>query len=290
MHLIRTLLPGLLVSTAAFCQQFEVASIKKAPPYDAMSGKAVNIGVKVDGAQVHISNLTLRDYISAAYKVRLYQIITPESLPNDRYDIDAVLPAGSKREDVPVALQELLKERFQMKSHMETRDLPAYVLTAAKGGFKLQPVELDPAPEGGTAANATDVQVTGGPQGTTANYGRGSYFTLADNKIVAHKLDMLRVVDLLGRFLDLPVVDQTGITGNYDLELQLTQEDYMGIMIHSAVAAGVTLPPEALKFAAGNTPDSLFAALKAVGLNLEKKKAPIQVLVVDSISKTPTEN
>lgn len=247
----------------------------------------MNIGVHIDGAQVHISYLSLKDYIASAFKVKLHQIIGPDWLGTERYNIDATLPAGSTRDDFPAMLQSLLEQRFELKYHRETRDLPAYVLTTvAKGGLKLKPVETD----GAEPPKATEVTASGGASGTTVSYGNGSYFTLADDKVEGRKLTMQLLADLLARFVDLPVVNQTGVDGAYNFTLQMTPEDYRAVLIHSAIAAGVVLPPQALQMVEGNTMDSLFSALQADGLHLEKRKAPIQVLVVDSALKTPAEN
>jgi uncharacterized protein (TIGR03435 family) len=71
--------------------------------------------------------------------------------------------------------------------------------------------------------------------------------------------------------------------------VDLSEDDYRAMLIRSAVAAGVQLPPQALRLM--ETSDgSLFSALKPLGLKLESRKAPIEMLVVDSALKTPTEN
>ena len=101
---------------------------------------------------------------------------------------------------------------------------------------------------------------------------------------------MASFADLLGRFVDKPVVDMTGITGSYDFDLDFTPEDYMAMLIRSAIAAGVTMPPEALRMLSGSSGDSLMNALDRLGLKLENRKAPVEVLVVDRMEKAPTEN
>jgi uncharacterized protein (TIGR03435 family) len=100
---------------------------------------------------------------------------------------------------------------------------------------------------------------------------------------------MTNFVDVLGRFTDRPVVDETSLPGRYDLRVDLTQDDYNAMLIRSAVAAGVQLPPQALQLL-NNADGSLYGALKTLGLKLESKKAPFEVVVVDSVSKTPTAN
>ena len=64
----------------------------------------------------------------------------------------------------------------------------------------------------------------------------------------------------------------------------------MAMMIRSAIAAGVVLPPQAMQLLQGASGDSLFSAVETLGLKLDSRKAPIEVLVIDKMEKTPTEN
>jgi uncharacterized protein (TIGR03435 family) len=84
-------------------------------------------------------------------------------------------------------------------------------------------------------------------------------------------------------------VDLTQLPGRYDLLVELSQDDYNAMLIRSALSAGIQLPPQVLRLL--DTADgSLFGALKPLGLKLEPRKAPIDVLVIDSVAKTPTAN
>ena len=120
--------------------------------------------------------------------------------------------------------------------------------------------------------------------------GRGSHFTFANDRLEAAKLSMTGLADTLARFVDRPVVDMTELKGNYDFTLELSPEDFRNMRIRSAVAAGVSLPPEALRLLDGATDESLFAALQTLGLKLETRKAPLEVLVIDHAEKSPAEN
>jgi uncharacterized protein (TIGR03435 family) len=265
---------------------FEVASIR---PSAAPGADHVDVGVHIDGAQVRCTYLSLTDYISAAYKLKLYQIQGPDWMAGDRFDISATLPAGAKQEEVLDMFKSLLVERFQMKFHWEKKDFPVYALTIAKGGLKATPSAPDTESDGDTNA-PVNVQGSGGRGGVNINLGHGSFFTLADNKFVARKLTMASLADTLARFEDRPVVDMTGATGKFDLDLDFTEEDYRAMLIRSAIAAGVVLPPEALKAMELASGDSLIGALEKVGLKFERRKAPLDVIVIDHISKLPTEN
>jgi uncharacterized protein (TIGR03435 family) len=262
--------------------EFEVSSVKASAPN---ADPTVQVGVHIDGSQVHMARFSMKDFVRAAYRLKFYQVVGPEWMAGERFDIDAKLPDGATRDQVPDMMQAMLKERFQLKSHMEQRELPVYALVALPGGLKMKEVPVDPATEG----KAYQVKAQGGPGGVSLQYGPESTFKFGDNKIEGKALSMANFVDVLGRFVDRPVVDMTSLPGRYDLLVDLSQDDYNAMLIRSAVAAGVQLPPQALRML--DTADgSLFGALKPLGLKLEPKKAPIEVLVVDSVAKTPTEN
>ena len=261
--------------------EFEVASVK--PSKGAVD--QVTVGVHVDGAQVHIADLSLRDYVRIAYRVKLYQVTGPDAL-SGRFNIDAKLPEGASREQVPAMLQSLLASRFEMKVHRETKDFPVYALTASPSGVNLK----ESAPDPDAAPGATNVSAAGSSGGVSLNFGHGSTFSFAAGKLTATKITMANFADTLSRFVDRPVVDRTGLTGSYDLSLEVTPEDYRTMLIQSAVSAGVQLPPPALRLLDGASDDSLYGGLRKLGLLLSPGKAPLEVLVVDHILKSPVEN
>src|SRR5207249_8357929 len=107
--------------------------------------------------------------------------------------------------------------------------------------------------------------------------------------------NMAGIVDLLARQLDRPVLDQTGLKGNYDFTLDYTPEEGQGMMLPPGIPPPAPPPGPAETHAAAN-PDSssgpsLFAAVQAqLGLKLEPKKGPVDLVVVDRLEKIPTEN
>jgi len=129
-----------------------------------------------------------------------------------------------------------------------------------------------------------------GSGGATVNCGHGSYFTFGNNRVEGRKLSAPLMVDLLARFTDRPVVDMTNLKGNYDFTLELSTEDFRAMGIRAAMAAGVALPPQAIQMAEAASGDSLMSAVEKLGLKLESRKAPIEVLVIDHAEKTPAEN
>jgi uncharacterized protein (TIGR03435 family) len=296
MRAILTFIPAVLAATAAFAQapppqlEFEVASVKPAVQ-PAMT--QVHAGVQIDGAQIHCTYLSLKDLLRFAYNVKDHQILGPDWLPSQRFDIAAKLPAGATREQVRDMMKTLLADRFQMKMHRESREFPVYGMVVAKSGLKIKESPADPPTEGADASKApvnVNVTATGGPGGTTMDFGKGSTFSMANNKFEARKLTMINLADTLGRFVDRPVVDMTELKGGFDFTLDFSPEDYSAMLIRAAIAAGVSLPPEALRLLDGSSGDSLFAGLQGLGLKLEARKAPLEVLMIDQALKTPTEN
>jgi uncharacterized protein (TIGR03435 family) len=267
--------------------EFEVTSVKPAPPI--IAGPApVNIGMHIDGAQVHFNGFSLKDYVRMAYRVKPYQVTGPDWMESTRFDIDAKLPAGGTREQVPEMLQALLTDRFQLKFHRESKEFPVYALEIAPGGLKVK--DLTDSSEEVDAKAPTEVQAQGGPAGVGVSLPGGASYTFSNNKFVGTKLTTVYLTDILTRFMDRPVVDMTGLNGKYSFTIPLAEEDYRTMLIRSAISAGVALPPEAMRLLDNPSDASLYAGLHALGLKMEQKKAPLPLLVVDSVSKTPTEN
>jgi uncharacterized protein (TIGR03435 family) len=291
MHSTRSFLTVFLAA-AAFAQtsprpEFEVASIRPSAPPTA----DVKVGVHIDGAQVSFTYLALKDLIQSAYKLKNYQVVAPDFVASDRYDIAAKLPAGATREQVPEMLQSLLEDRFKLKFHRDSKEFPVYALVVVKTGLKLKEAAPDSEAEAAEAAKGNvNVTATGGRGGVTLNLGQGSYFAFADNRLECRKILMTQFADTLARFMDRPVVDVTGLTGRYDIKLEFTPEDYMAMLMRSAIAAGVVLPPQALKLLEMSSGDSLGTALQTVGLKMESRKSPLPVLIVDKMEKAPTDN
>jgi uncharacterized protein (TIGR03435 family) len=255
----------------------------------------VGLGLHIDGAQVSVRQFSLRDEIAIAFNLKQYQISGPDWLATEKFDIVAKLPDGAPRDGVRPMLQALLTDRFQMKTHHETKDFSVYAVVVAKGGLKMKEVPPDPQSEPADGEKkgerpAVNVEVSGGRGGVVANYGNGSFFTLGDNRIDAKKMQMNYVADMLARFEDRPVLDMTELTGKYDFTLTFSEEDYRAMMIRAAISSGMALPPEAIQAMERASGDSMFSALQSVGLKLESRKAPLDILVIEHAEKMPTEN
>jgi uncharacterized protein (TIGR03435 family) len=285
-------LPVTLAACAAFAQstapplEFEVASIKPSPPIT----DSAHIGMRVDGAQVYFTSFALRDYVRIAYRVKDYQVEGPDWIASERFDIAAKLPSGTVREQVNDMLQNLLTDRFKLTFHRVKKDFPVYALVASKGGAKLKESDLNGMSASDFAKPPDSVAASGSAAGVSVNLGKGSSFTFADNKLQVKRLPTERFCDILARFVDRPIVDMTNLPGIYDYDITVTPEDYRGMLIRSAITAGVALQPEAQRLAMSDIGESLASALQALGLRLDARKAPLDVIVVDHADHTPTEN
>ena len=267
---------------------FEVASIRTAANSESIQQGKVAVGVHIDGAQVHVVAFSLKDYLGIAYGMRLTQISGPDWIGSDRFDISATIPAGAKTSQINEMFQSLLADRFQLKIHREKKDFPVYALVESKGPLKLREEPQEPGDV--VAAAPLDVKGSGTVNGVNVNYGNGSTFTFVPNTVEVHKLSMEQFARIIERFSDRTVVDMTGLKGQYDFKVDINPDDYLPMLIHSAINAGVSLPPEASKLAEGHTAAGLSDALQQVGLKLEARKAPLDVIVVDDGRRAPTEN
>jgi len=281
---------ALLLAASAFAQspQFEVASIKR---FDPSAQGQVGAGVHVDGAQIRVVGLSLRDYLGFAYSIKATLISGPDWTATERFDISATLPAGSTTAQLPEMLQALLADRFQMKLHRDKKEFPVYALIVGKGVSKLKETPPNPdADKEDEPKGTVNVATTRSGNGLNVNFGHGSSYTFANNRFEAHRLTMAIFAGNLERFSDRQIVDMTGLAGQYDFAFDVAPEDYIAMMLRAAVWAGANLPPEAQKMLDASSPAALGDALQQIGLKLEARKAPLDVLVIDDALKTPTAN
>jgi uncharacterized protein (TIGR03435 family) len=276
----------LVASLSAQAQpEFEVASIR---PSAEQVEKGVG-RVQISGSQVRVSSLPLRDYVALAYELRINQIEAPDWLAQTRFDVAAKLPAGSSAEQVPQMLLKLLIDRFELKAHRSSKEFAVYALTPGSGGPKLKEAAVDPATVV-SAPGTVNVAASGSAAGVSVDLGDGSYFSLVDNRLEIKTATMASVAETLTRLLDRPVIDSTRLTGRYNMVFELTPEDYNGTLIRSAINAGVVLPPQALRVLDTASLDPFSRGLEKYGLSLESRRAPLDIVIVDSMRKVPTEN
>jgi uncharacterized protein (TIGR03435 family) len=276
-----------LVTSTAFAQAkaaFEVASIRQ---IDDIS--TVRIGFQATGSQVRIAGMSVKDLLIVAYTVRPQQVEGPEWLGQLRYSITATIPDGVPGTKIPEMIATLLADRFQLKQHRESKELPVYVLGVSKNGAKVTESAKDPN-DATAPPNTLTVTASGNSAGSNVNLGGGRSFELADGHMHIRGMTMREIAETLTRFVDRPVVDQTGLTKTYDLTLELTPDEFSAVRVRSAVNAGVQIPPQALRVLDNVSPDTMSAPLSKFGLTFDARRAPLEVIVVESASKTPSEN
>jgi uncharacterized protein (TIGR03435 family) len=271
------LLAGLMTVALPLCAQgtapipnpvaYDVVAIKPNPAANGM----MRIGDRADGFSA--SNIPLSMLIHYAYNLKTDAQLSglPGWADAARFDVESKmddenaaalkqLPREQAAEQRRQMMQKLLADRFQLRVHRITKDLPLYALVVAKGGLKL----ID--------ANPNDTY----PNGIKASDGtsRAGMTQMRDGQLRAQGIPMSRLVDILSVNLDRIVVDKTGLTGKYDMTLQWSPDD---VMNHPHDTSAPPAP-------------SLFTALQEqLGLKLESTKGPVDTIVVDHVAM-PSEN
>jgi len=244
---------------------FEVASIK---PADPQAMNQMRVGMSADAGRITYSNVNLRDLIQRAYEVKSPQVSGPSWIDSERFDVNAKIPEGVPADQVPAMLRTLLEQRFQLKCHRETKELPVYELVEAKGGQKMEKAKEE----------------TGRARMSMENHGDGVMYGTVTSATMAN------FSDILARWVDRPVIDKTGLNGAFDFTLELSMQDMAGMRgampMHGGGAGGPAAGPAPENAAGG----SLFSSIQKLGLKLEAKRAPVDLLIVDSAEKAPTEN
>ncbi len=258
----------LFASLVAAAQTFEVASLKPAAPY---KGGPIHIAVAGgpgtdDPTRLTFSNATLTMVLQMAFDLQEGQKITgPEWLNVDMFDVTAALSPNSSKEQMRIMLRNLLAERFHMAWHSEKQELPAYAIVVQKGGARLA------APKDASANSSHKENTLPGVRTITCA-----------NCTIGEFVKMLGHPD--GRF----VTDETGITGTYDFAL--TYEPVYACTKCTLAGPGdvATAPaPPPLDQA----PPVLAVALEQqLGLKLERKQQPMDVVVIDRIDRNPVPN
>jgi uncharacterized protein (TIGR03435 family) len=220
-------------------------------------------------------------------------------------------------------LRALLEDRFKLVAHRENHELPVYSLEVAKGGpkFKEAPAKEVPAPDAppkpegkadmviGAGDQQMRINRTGGGAGgaqltmTSRETGAMKIAVGADGqmRMEIERITMASLAQQLTPMLDRPVVDHTDLKGEYSVTLELSMQDMIGQM---ARTQGVSLATfgggaRAALGGAGGGPGvaasdpsggTIFTSVQKLGLKLEKQKAPMETIIVDSAEKTPTDN
>ena len=237
-----TVLAGIL---HAQTPEFEVASVK---PSAAGGGRG---SMNSDPGRITYINVSLRDCVMAAYDMKDYQVSGPDWMRTERYDIVATSAGAASQDDMRLMLRKLLIERFQMTMHRERKDLPVYAMVVGKNGAKLHETEHP---------GRSSVRMNGG----------GVVFTSVTVQELVDYMSRLHTAEM-----DRPVIDNTGLKGRYDFNVNLfgTQEEMMAAVNK------------------GDFGSSIFTLIQEqLGLKLEPQKLAVDMVVVEKAEKIPTEN
>ncbi len=243
---------------------FEVATIKPSQQADLLGIWGNSFPMTMRGGpgtpspgEITFKNASLRSILMAAYNMKQFQISGPNWIATTGFNIVAKVPSGATKDQMRPMLQRLLAERFQLAVHRETKDLPVFALVVAKGGPKLTAAQH---PEDG-----------GGSFGAW----KGNARDVSTNQTI-HGL-----AEFLTLLMDRPIVDSTGLTGTYDFTLYWAPEYPMRLATRTPGAEGEPSEP---------APTIFQAVQDQLGLKLEPRKSPIEILVVDHMEPKPTEN
>jgi uncharacterized protein (TIGR03435 family) len=307
-----------LVSGLAFGQTFEVARIRPADPINiqalAANRGAINlgnIGMKVSGNQVNFGYMSLRDLVMTAYEVKPAQIVAPEWLAQQRYEISALMPDGADAKQIPAMLQALLKDRFKLVAHKDSKEQTVLALEVARGGHKMKeaaPLDANTAP-GVPDPKAQTIGV-GDQQISFKQSAGGAVISSSANGAMkmsmgqdgqmhmeVERMTMAQLADQLTPLSEFPVVDRTGLTGAFQVTLDLSMTDIMNVARKTAATSGIALPagagaPQGMPAGLGATDPGgdMSSTVAKLGLRLEKTKAAMESVTVESAEKNPSEN
>lgn len=239
----------LLLAQSVTKPAFEVVSIRPLSSSARPTGKKA----QSDAGMLRYSGIPMLRLIANAYQVETYQVIGPSWLQEERYEINAKLPADSTRDQIPLMLQAMLSDRFHFASHSETREIPVYALVVGKGGPKMRTAEVRDSQAGTRMLSITKREFKGR--------------TDLDEFIF-----LLKVGDRA--LADRPILNMTGLSGLFDIQLDWSVDN----------------PAPSGSSASDAGPDIFSAIQDQLGLKLEPRKSPLKVVVVDRVERVPTEN
>jgi uncharacterized protein (TIGR03435 family) len=243
---------------------FAFASSTQTPAFEAASIRPANpdrrgSGISVQAARIKVINATVKFCVEVAWNVKDFQVSGgPAWLDTERYDIDAVAAQPFVRDEYRIMLQAMLAERFAIAVHRDAQERQGYALVVAKNGPKLPPPKDDPS-----------VMFSRTPTG--------------DFTLTAPSVTMTQLASALSSNMSAIVVDRTGLEGKFDVFMQWTPDPSSNRML---TKNGEPLPPPS----DATQGPSIFTALQEkLGLKLETRKVPVEIIVVDHAER-PTAN
>lgn len=291
------LLSILCVAQSTSEMKFEVATVRQVAAPNRFGGTVSGGPGTADPGQISFKAVPMMRLLMWAYQIPLMlrtpnrafgaysdQISGPAWMETGSYDILAKVPPGTTQEQAAVMMQNLLRERFGLRFHKEPRMVAGYELTVGKNGLKMRPA-ADPNAARLGAGMAVPRMVPDRDGFPTVPAGlRTTLFNTIDNGNMRVTGQSQSIEDLINTIVTSlndgkRVVDKTGLTGLYDFKMDL------------ALSGGFRRPggpPLGPDDALG--PDIFEAVDKSLGLKLQKAEIPIDVIVVDHLEETPSEN
>ena len=227
------------------------------------------------------ANAPLRILIQGAYNLQPFQMEGgPKWIGLESYIIEAKASGNPSRGQMYLMLQSLLEDRFQLRVHRESREMPVYALVGARGGLKFASAEdgrcvADPDLLGPLAVPGARIRILGqGPVPPPKCGGLDVTLGGGGPLIRGAQVPMPELARVLGRVLGRPVIDRTEFPGTLDVNLQFLPDE---------TTPGFPAPPP------GATPEnansSIFSALRRLGLRLESTKALVDVFAIDHVER-----
>src|SRR5262245_11120435 len=256
---------------------FEVATIKEAPPPSSLieniRAGQFHVGMNINGSRADYGFMSLADLMSYAYRVKRHQLSGTSWMDETRWDILAKIPEDQPADRAPEMMQNLLAQRFKLSIHRENREQSVYALVVGKSGLKFKEAagEEEVASGGGLNVrinNDGSSAISGGAAGTM----RIAPGPNGGMQMQMEKITMAALADRLAQFMDRSVVDATELKGNYQVTLDLPIEAMAGMPFAQKLAALAGLGSFA--------PDAsapIIQAAKALGLELQSRKAPVEM-------------
>jgi uncharacterized protein (TIGR03435 family) len=279
---------------------FEVASVR-------LSSPGIQRRYRIMDTRVDAANVPVRWILLTAFGLTStteFQLAAPGWVDETRVDIQATIPAGRTRRDVPQMLQALLRERFGLMAHVEPRPMDVYELLVDTGGLKMTEVapldELTPeipndnpgkSPSGSISETVDgpirSEMITLGYRTTTTRARYDRVFTERRSQIIdAARISIAEFASMLTTTMDQPVIDKTGLTGLYRFTVELPPD---ATSVRRLMALGITTTVQGTPLT-DPTGFSVFKAVEGLGLKLEQRRSPVDVVVVDKLNTTPTPN
>jgi uncharacterized protein (TIGR03435 family) len=231
------------------------------------------------GGRMTAEKALLRYFIQNAYGIKPFQLLGgPGWIDSAHYDIDAKAVDNASAAEMRLMMQAMLEERFQLKIHHETRELPVYELSAPKGGAK-----LPPSMDGSCVAANPGAPPAPPAPGQPGPCGRIlASMSPSGGRMTGGQVSVRELVRVLTSMLGRTVIDKTGFTGTFDIQLAFADDGSL---------AGVPRPPvQGAPPAADLALPSIFTIIQEqLGLKLESAKGGVDVIVIDHVER-PTGN